>query len=375
MTRPALSRALLSPPAAGRYSARLSTVALAAMLGAAACGDDAELGESFDDTQIVADFADSVVVPTYALLATRTEALSVAVDALGADPTPATLEAAQEAWAAARRPWEQAEAFLFGPVDSFGYDPALDSWPVNRTDLEAVLAASDAFSADYVAGLQETQKGFHTIEYLLFGVDRMQTAADLDARELEYVAAIADELAAVADALHSSWVDTVDGRAPYRSVIATAGDDANTAYPSLTAAAQEILTGMIGICDEVANGKIADPYDSHDPTLVESQFSFNSISDFQDNLRSVQNAYTGDVPLAGTTGRGLTDYVAGLDPALDTRLRAELDAAIAAIGAIPDPFRNAISDPAAYPAIEAAQAAVRTVQNTLEGDVQPLVLR
>jgi putative iron-regulated protein len=126
---------------------------------------------------------------------------------------------------------------------------------------------------------------------------------------------------------------------------------------------------MSGICDEVANGKIADPYDAHDPNLVESQYSYNSILDFADNLRSVENAYTGDVPAAGSTGRGLDEVVRAIDPALDARFRAELADAIAKLQAIPDPFRDAITTPAAYPAIEAAQAAIRTVQTTIDGDL------
>ena len=54
------------------------------------------------------------------------------------------------AWVAARVPWEQSEGFLFGPVDTFGYDPAMDSWPVNRTDLDAVLASGQAFTPEYI---------------------------------------------------------------------------------------------------------------------------------------------------------------------------------------------------------------------------------
>ncbi len=353
----------------------LRVVAVAAILGSAACGTDGDVAEGFNDRQIIVDFADKVAVPTYALLATRVDGLAAAAEALAASPTAGGLAGAQDAWIGARQPWEQSEGFLFGPVDTFGYDPAMDSWPVNHTDLDAVLASGAAFTPEYIGNLQETQKGFHTVEYLLFGVDRSKTAGDLTARELEYLAAITSELSTVAHALASSWTDSIDGRPAYRDVLATAGESGNSAYPSLTAAAQEILDGMIGICDEVANGKIADPYDAHDETLVESQFSFNSILDFQDNMRSVENAYTGGVPLAGTTGRGLSAYIAELDPELDARVKSEIQSAIAAIGAIPAPFREAITTPSSYDEIEAAQAAIRALQTTLERDVQPLMLR
>lgn len=348
---------------------------VAALLVTVACVPEEHVAAGLDDPQVIVDFADVVVVPTYQLLATRIDALHTAAQTLAAQPSDPTLTAAQDAWLAARVPWEQSEGFLFGPVDTFGYDPAMDSWPVNHTDLDAVLASGDALTADYVANLQETQKGFHTAEYLIFGSARSKTAADLTARELEYLTAITAELNVVAHALAASWTESVDGRPPYRDLLATAGESGNAAYPSLAAAAQEILDGMIGICDEVANGKIADPWDAHDANLVESQFALNSIADFQDNLRSVENAYTGAVPAAGTAGDGLTSYVAAQDAALDERVRGEITAAIAALGAIPPPFSTAITDDDAGDDIEAAQAAIRALQATLEGDVQPLVLR
>ena len=46
--------------------------------------------------------------------------------------------------------------FLFGPVDSQGIDPAMDSWPVNRTDLDAVLNGSNTLDIPFVTALDDT---------------------------------------------------------------------------------------------------------------------------------------------------------------------------------------------------------------------------
>ena len=346
----------------------LASLALAGL--AAACTDDAPVAGGFTDRQVVVDFADQVVIPTYQLLDARARALDAAVRALAATPSPATLTSARDAWIAARVPWEQSEAFLFGPVSARGYDPAMDAWPVERTDLDAVLASDQPLTATFVHNLPETQKGFHTIEYLLFGEGGQRTAAELDGRTLAYLTAVTAELTSVTGALTTAWTA---GSPSYRDVLATAGDAGNTAYPSLDAAVQELLGGMSGICDEVANGKIATPYDAHDADLIESQFSDNALVDFADNLRSVANAYAGDVPAAGTTGHGLDEVVRARDAALDARFRGELDAAIAAIGAIPGRFGTAIVTPPAYPAIEAAQAAIRTVQTTIDRDLAAVV--
>lgn len=335
--------------------------------------DEVATGTSFDDSQVIVDFADQVVVPTYELLAARAAALSDAVDTLAAAPDEARLEAARTAWMATRSPWEQSEGFLFGPVDSLGIDPAIDTWPLNETDLNAVLNSSDTLTATYVASLPDSQKGFHALEFFLYGDSGSRTANSFTARELEYLAAIAGDFQVQTARLATSWTDGDGDLGAYRDLFATAGSG-STAYPSLSSAAQEIVSGMAAICDEVANGKIADPFDARDPLLEESQFSHNSLIDFQNNMRSVENAYLGSVPDAGSSGRGLTVWVAAKDPALDARIKAEITAAIAAIGEIPAPFSEAILDNAAAPKIVAAQEAIRTLQDTLDSELTDLVL-
>jgi putative iron-regulated protein len=353
----------------------ISLVATCLGLAAAACGGDSGDGDDgFAEPAVVEDFADQVVVPTYELLAERTALLDVAVEALAEEPTPVGLTAAQDAWVAMREPWEQSESFLFGPVDAEGWDPAMDSWPLNTNDLEAVLESDDELTQAYVAALPETQKGFHAVEFLLWGEDGAKTSDEITPRELEYLGALTDELVSVTDQLATSWTEAYQGGASYRERFATAGADGNTAYPSLEAAVQEILVGMSGICDEVANGKIAGPFDARDPNLVESQYNFNSLIDFADNIRGVRNAYTGSMPLAGTEGASVSAYVAARDPELDEHVRAHIDEAIAAIGAIPSPFRDAILDEANDDVIIAAQEAIRHLQETIDGELTTLVL-
>lgn len=353
-------------------SRSLLAIPLLGALALSACGSSSTTNPAtaFDDSQIIADFADQVVVPTYETLVTRADALSDAIDALAATTNSTTLDAAKAAWVATRKPWEQSEAFLFGPVEANGYDPAMDSWPVNETDLLAVLNSGDTIDATYVAGLNETQKGFHTIEYLLYGVDGMKTAGQFNGRQFEYLQAITTEFVGTTHALRDAWAT-----GGYRDTFATAGAAGNTTYTSLARAAEEIINGMVGICEEVANSKIADPFDARDPNLVESQFSFNSILDFQDNIRSVQNAYLGGSSLAGTTGRGLTAFVADKDAALDTKVKNQITAAIDALGQIPSPFRDAIQDSANDDVIKAAQAAIRTLRDTIDTEVRAAVLQ
>jgi len=319
--------------------------------------DDHDHAEAFNASTMLNDFANGLVLPTYTDLDNKAGALLSAVKALESDTSQGNLEKAQQAWIAARIPWEQSEAFLFGPVDTQGLDPALDSWPVDHVNLQSVLDSGDSLTVDFVGGLEDTQKGFHTIEFLLFREGTQRQASDITDRELEYLVSTTENLKASTAQLAGAWSP---GGENFASAVAQAGTG-SVVYPSQSAAVQEIVNGMIVIADEVANGKISDPFNESDTTLVESQFSFNSIADFQNNIRGIQNVY----------GKGLNGFVNGQDPALDARFQQEVQAAISAIGAIPDPFRDSIT--ANRGAVQAAIDAVGTVQLTLEQNILPLV--
>ena len=326
--------------------------------------DEHDHGEAFEAGEMLNNFANNVVLATYTELDKKAGELLTAVNALAADTSQANLEKAQQAWKATRTPWEQSEAFLFGPVDTQGLDPALDSWPVDHVNLQSVLDSDDTLTVDFVSGLEDTQKGFHTIEFLLFRDGDQRKASDITDRELEYLVSTTENLKASTAQLQAAWAP--DGE-NFSNTVAQAGAG-STVYPSQSSAVQEMVNGMITIADEVANGKISDPYNESDTTLVESQFSFNSISDFQDNIRGIQNVYMGKFM---TDGQGLNEFVNGKDADLDTRFQQEVQAAISAIGAIPDPFRDSITTNRS--AVQSAIDAVSKVQQTLEQDILPLV--
>ena len=334
------------------------------------CGSDEETAEqeaqveAFNASTMLNDFANTVVLATYTELDQKAGELLSAVKALEADTSQGNLEKAQQAWKATRTPWEQSEAFLFGPVDTQGLDPALDSWPVDHVNLQSVLDSGDSLTVDFVSGLEDTQKGFHTIEFLLFREGNQRKASDITPRELAYLVSTTENLKASTSQLRLAWAPEGEN---FSSAVAQAGPG-SAIYPSQSAAVQEMVNGMIVIADEVANGKISDPYNESDTTLVESQFSFNSISDFQDNIRGIQNVYMGKFI---TDGQGLNDFVNGQDPDLDARFQQEVQAAIDAIGAIPDPFRDSIT--VNRGTVQAAIDAVSKVQQTLEQDILPLV--
>lgn len=360
----------------------MPSLALTCLLGAsllAGCsggsGGTTPDPDEVDAADMLAHYAQSIVLQTYANLDAEAGELESAVDALLATPDTTTLAAAQDAWKATRAPWENSESCLFGPVTNLGLDPALDSWPVNRTDLDNVLASATVLTEASIMALDDPLRGFHTVEYLLFDDGNgSRVAADIvatlttDTRRRDYLNAASEDLATNAGRLHDAW-RAADGN--FVNEFLTAGTG-SVVYPSQRAAVQELIVGMMTICDEVANGKINDPVSQADGTLEESQFSDNSLKDFADNIRGVRNVYFGSLD-GSTDPDSFSALMADLDPGLDTEVRTKITAAIDAIEDIPAPFRTSIFDAGAADEIADAQDAINAVFDVLEAEVTPLI--
>ncbi len=330
---------------------------LAALFAGCDSGSDPDT-PALDLAPVLANVGQNVIVATYGDLNDEAAALEAAVAALAAAPTPAALGAAQQAWRDARAPWERSEGFLFGPVDSLGIDPSIDTWPVNETDIQNILDSEAEITPAFVAARTDTGlKGFHIIEFFLFGADGARTAESFAERELAYLSAAATVLADDAERLYTAWAP--DG-GNYVANVLDAGAPGSQ-FDSGKDAVQTFSGAVVGIADEVGTGKMQGPLDLG-LFEVESRFSGNSKADFQNNIRSIRHVYLGDYD--GNAGPGLTDLVAEIDPDLDARVRTQTDAAIAAIAAIPGDFRDAITENPA--AVEAAIDATVDLKTTLE---------
>jgi putative iron-regulated protein len=327
------------------------------------------------DRQILRDFVTQVVVPSNNLFAKQASQLSASLNAFTQAPSAQTLASAQRAWVKARAAWEQTECFGFGPTTSLGYDGALDTWPVNETDLKALIKSGEPLTVSSVGKMKETEKGFHVIEYFLFGQGKSRKPNDLAQRDLQYLQLLGTDFAKVATDLAASWSKGVEGKTAYQKVLATAGENGNTTYPTLQAGAQEMIQGMLDSLDEVANEKLGKPLKEKNPKLAESRFSLNTLTDIKSNLQGAQNVYLGSFPDAKTSGKGLSAYIAQVNPALDSTVKQKFKAASESLRQIPEHFEAAILDPKAADSIQAAQAAIDAVREAIEKDVKPLVVK
>ncbi len=354
---------------------------------------------SFSATALMANEADNIIAATYTDLDTRAGALLTAVQALETTRTQPVLEAAQAAWRATRVPWESSEGFLFGPVESLGIDPAIDSWPLNTADLETFLSANPDATQAQIENAGDDVRGFHAIEFLLFGdgvASNQKAVTDLTDAQLNYLVALTQALKARTNVLATSWTTDFNGAGPYAALLRSPGAS-NTQYQTPAAVVQELVNGLITIASEVGTAKMAEPLGTSEATadtsLVESQYSWNSLTDFHNNIQSILNVYTGKRGFApGTdtlaaTDNGLYAFVNAHDAALARTVYDQIIDAMQKIALVKAdgnpstteitgtalPFRTQIGTAAGRALINTAIESLATLQATLETQVLPLV--
>jgi len=319
-------------------------------------------------TGVLTDLTGNVITATYNDLNEKAIALKTAINTLATTPNEVNLQAVKTAWSATRAPWEQSEGFLYGPVDTGGIDPAMDTWPVDVSAMNAILNSGQQITASLIAANNEA-RGFHLIEFLVWGENGNKTADQLTERQLQYLQAAAVDLQNNTQILYDGWKPSGGN---YSANFINAGSGSNL-YPSHKAALEEIIEGLIVIADEVGNGKIEDPLNSEGGTpnaqLEESRFSNNSKLDFANNMRSIQNIYMGD--FNGSDKSGITNIIGPNNAQLDAQVKSKISAAISAIEAIPNTFSDAIVNN--RPAVVNAQAKVAELHLLLVSTVKPYV--
>ena len=132
--------------------------------------------------------------------------------------------------------------------------------------------------------------------------------------------------------------------------------------------APQLANGAVELLNEVANGKMGEVLIAQDPLLEESPFAKNSITDFTNNIRGVENVYHGRYQ---EDGMGLEDFVRLHDLQLDGTIKQRIAAAIAALGTITVPFGQAIIEQPVQ--VHQAIDAINALSQTLDNDLLPLV--
>lgn len=384
----------------------LATASLLALaIALAGCGEDKQdaaapqaaapaAASSAAATLKVADADAKAVVSHYADLALAVfsdaastgKALQTAIDALLANPSDATLQAAREAWLAARAPYMQTEVFRFGNAVVDDWEGQLNAWPLDEGLIDYVAkdyqhalgnpgasaniianttiqvgedkVDATAITPELLASLNElggseanVATGYHAIEFLLWGQDLngsnpgagARPASDFivgagatgehNERRRAYLKAATDLLVSDLDAMVVQWqAGNADN---YRAKL-----EAESAENGL----RKMLFGMGSLSlGELAGERMKVALEANSTEDEHDCFSDNTHNSHFYNGKGIRNVYLGEYKkVDGTTlsGPSLSSLVAKLDTAADSTLKADLEASEAKLQALVDSANN-----------------------------------
>ncbi len=327
---------------------------------------------------VIVQYADIAQAKYEDALATA-KALDEAVEELLENPDEATLEAARQAWLAARVPYQQTEVYRFGNAIVDDWEGRVNAWPLDEGLIDYVDSSygsesdeNTLFTANVIANpsieingktidasvitpdlisrtLQEAggieanvASGYHAIEFLLWGQDlngngpgagnRPATDYSLTncsndhcERRRDYLHAVTDLLVMDLEEMAENW---------------KAGGQARAALEQgeVSTGLSTILTGMGSLSyGELAGERmklgllLGDPEEEHDC------FSDNTHNSHLYDAVGIRNVYNGTYTRVDGTvlsGPALADLVAAKDPAIAGELSADLDATVAAMEAM-----------------------------------------
>ena len=346
----------------------LKTLTLGALvaLSFAACKDHDNTVEeeqlkkvAAEEQAVINDIVNNVIVPTYKDLNSKADAMLGALIQFETGATTETLEKARTAWKEARTYWEQSEGFLYGPVKlPEDLDEAMDTWPVDDAEIDKILAGTSSYTLDTFKTNPET-RGFHLIEYFIWDDNPLS----LSATQKKFLKLAAQDMARNTYIVHNNW----GAGQKYSNYFFTASTG-NEKYKSTAAAVSEIASGLANIANEVATEKIANCFNKDGSPAYdkeESRFSKNSTQDFIDNIRSIQNVYTGKY--GNKQGKGLSSLIKAKDANLDAQIIGKIQESIDDLSAIRGTFTEALTNDRA--GITKAQKSIEKLRDLFDKGV------
>lgn len=323
-----------------------------------------------------------------------------------------------ESYLAARNYWEESEAFLYGAASDFEIDPHIDTWPLDvatlATDLNndtKIAALDESDGIEYAReNLTAENLGFHGIEFIFFrnGSPRDVAIFNNDAvedysyqgtnyfsgmnvtgkEEVIFATAVAGDLRDKCFQLEVAWEGSSAPAAHIERVAtcAASSDDFQTVTnkggisygEDLLAAGQTsstqaswkkvmetiLVSGCSNICAEVADQKMGQAYrsatgqagDEDDPNYIESPYSYNSFTDFYDNIISIKNCLYGNLDGTTWSSNSVMAYLVTYNSEMATELNSRLNTALSALQACKDSGTPFVLDPGASYVNTAMQA-------------------
>lgn len=353
------------------------------------CSDDDDISvnppESTETTvKEVKTTYSSIALENYKDALQDAKALRTAIQDFVDNPTEANRDAAMAAWKTSRESYGPSEAFRFanGPIDSGSteqIESLLNSWPMDEAYVDYVQGNPDAgiinnptdfpnISKSVIRdqngnnGEENVSTGYHAIEFLLWGQDLTEPAADMPGQR-PYTDFVDDGTAEHQDRRRQYLTACADLLVQDLQIIV---DQWSGAYASKFEALSrnKTLRNIINSLAELSRSELAIErmqvaLESQDQEDEHSCFSDNTNRDIRLNVQGIANIYKGNYN--GVDGASIQDLIAEKDSELGTELDDLLADAQQEVNATYDPFDIAIANGASSEKGSQVQDAVQAL--------------
>ena len=190
----------------------------------------------------------------------------------------------------------------------------------------------------------------------------------------QYAVQVANLLTKDAINLYKAWAEDYNGNGAYAESFKNPG--AGKTYASYQNCLQEIIEGCADIANEVGTAKIGEPRDLWEAGqyteavyAVESWYSFHSIDDYANNIRSIRNAFYGsrDNQMGA---HSIASFLKENNSSLYDEVNTRILAAIKVIEGMAAPFRSHIGNNS----VVAAQKACAELEKSLSNNLKPYMI-
>lgn len=269
--------------------------------------EDPDKDTTFNKKDMLTSFADKVILPSLADLATAVATMKTTTDAFVAEPSSATLGELRERWKEAHAAFLHCHSFNYGPGEKLIIGMMAENigiWPVKDTLIENRISTGNTdFSADF----DRDVRGFLALDYLLYkpeSVDALLSGAD--SKRVTYLVAVVDHIQQWVTEVNTGW--TSGG---YRSTFINndgkdVGSSVGMLYNEFLKSYEAIKNFKLGL---PAGKRVGQP--GTRPDLVEAYYSGLSNFFIKEHLKAVENLWRGRSK-TGDDGIGFDDWLASL---------------------------------------------------------------
>ena len=285
-----------------------------------ACSNDSETDDgvivdpvdevSFERSAMLINWADNIIIPSYAAFTGDLETLLNSFDTFKAEVNESNLIALRASWLNAYKTWQRVEMFEIGPAESVGFQLNMNIYPTDNEKIDGFIVDG---SYDLSLSSNRSAKGFPALDYLLNGLGENDAEilgfynGENKEAYLKYTEDVLLDMQALTETVVADWKNG------YRDTFVA--NDGSSSTASVDRMVNDYIfyyekylrAGKMGIPLGVFSGSTL-------PRNVEAYFDGSISNDlFLEGLAAVQDFFNGKHYNSSTQGESLASYLDALN--------------------------------------------------------------